>query len=77
MAGQFETLAEEISALSEAQQEEVRTRLALRQEAATIARVIGADEGDVFHVLRNLQLSPTERLRRGLIHGRRRPQLSE
>lgn len=49
----------------------------MRQEAVWIAAAIGADEGDVFHVLRNLKLSPTERLRRGLIHGRRRPQLSK
>jgi hypothetical protein len=31
------------------------------------------DVGDVFHALRNLERTPSERLRRALTHARRRP----
>ena len=70
-------LEAELAAIAPEHREEIERRLALRQKARQIAVRIGADEGDVFHVLRNMQLSPTERLRRGLIHGRRRPRISE
>jgi len=70
-------LEAELAAIPPEHREEIERRLVLRQEARLIAVRIGADEGDVFHVLRNLQLSPTERLRRGLIHGRRRPRISQ
>jgi hypothetical protein len=33
----------------------------------------GLDVIGIYHVLRNLQLSPSERLRKGLAHGRLRP----
>jgi hypothetical protein len=48
---------------------------ALKREAREIvARHPECDEGDVYHALRNLELSPAERLRQGLTRVRRRSQ---
>lgn len=52
---------------------EVERVLARRALAAEIAAELGLDPGDVYHQLRQLELSPVERLRRGLAHGRNRP----
>jgi hypothetical protein len=38
---------------------------------AIAARHRGMDVGGVYHVLRNRELTPSERLRAGLQHGRR------
>jgi hypothetical protein len=48
----------------------------LRERARQLAARLGLDEGDVYHQLKQLARTPTERLRRGLAHGRRRPRLS-
>lgn len=65
------SLEAEIAALSDAQRLEVERELALRERAARIARELGLDPHDVRQILLCLALSPTERLRRGLLHGRR------
>lgn len=47
----------------------------LWQEAHAIAaQHPGDDASDIYHALRSLRLSPTERLRRGLTRGRLRTQ---
>ena len=47
---------------------------ALWREAHALAdAATGIDAGDVYHALRCLELSPTERLRRGLTRVRHRP----
>jgi len=49
---------------------------AQRRRARALATELGLDESDVYHTLKQLARSATERLRRGLAHGRRRPRLS-
>ena len=44
-----------------------------REAHALAAAATGIDAGDVYHALRCLELSPTERLRRGLTRVRHRP----
>jgi len=44
-----------------------------RRAHAIAARQPSLDVSDVFHVLCNLQRTPSDRLRRALAHGRRRP----
>lgn len=44
-----------------------------RRAHAIVAKHPHLDPGDVYHVLINLQRSPSERLRRGLAHARLRP----
>lgn len=68
-------LEAELLALSPEQRAWAEHDLVLRDRADSIAARIGADARDVYHVLRNLERSPGERLRRGLAHGRRRPRL--
>jgi len=47
---------------------------ALRRKAlAIVSQRPDLDAGDVYHALRNLDLSPAERLRRGLTRVRVRP----
>jgi hypothetical protein len=41
-----------------------------RRAHAIVARHPELDVSDVFHTLVNLQRTPAERLRRGLLHGR-------
>lgn len=43
-----------------------------RRAHAIVADRPDLDVGDVFHALRNLERTPSERLRRALIHDRRR-----
>src|SRR5687767_4613649 len=43
-----------------------------RRAHAIAAAHVGTDAGDVYHALRCLELSPTERLRQGLSRGRLR-----
>ena len=69
-------LEAELLALTPGQRAWAEHDLELRQRAEDIAFRIDADTRDVYHLLRNLERSPTERLRRGLTHGRRRPRLS-
>jgi hypothetical protein len=71
-----DSLEDELASLPKEQRAELEGRLALRAAARRLAAKLQADEGDVFHILRNLTLTPAERLRRGLIHGRRRPRIS-
>ena len=51
--------------------------LELRDRARSLAARLEMDEGDVYHILKNLRRTPTERLRRGLAHGRARRRLPE
>lgn len=44
-----------------------------RQAHAIVSRQPDLDAGDVYHALRNLELPPAERLRRGLTRVRVRP----
>jgi hypothetical protein len=67
-------LAEEIARLTPEQQQWLEQDLALRQRADLLAHELKLDESDVYHQLKQLRRSPTERLRRGLNLGRRRPQ---
>lgn len=41
-----------------------------RRAHAIAARHPGLDVGGIYHVIRNLELAPAERLRKGLHHGR-------
>jgi hypothetical protein len=75
MAVRDAALEAELHALAPEQRLWAEHDLALRQRAHDIAARIGAESRDVYHLLRNLEKSPTARLRRGLIHGRRRPRL--
>jgi hypothetical protein len=68
-------LEAELLALSPDQRAWAEHDLDLRDRADVIAARIGADGRDVYHLLRNLERSPSERLRRGLTHGRRRPRV--
>ena len=52
----------------------VRHSETLWREAHAIAAAnVGLDPGDVYHALRCLELTPAERLRRGLTRVRHRP----
>jgi hypothetical protein len=63
----------ELDELSPEQRMWVLRAEALRREAEAIARSNpGLDAGDIYHALRCLQLTPAERLRRGLSRGRLR-----
>ena len=75
MAVRDPNLEDELQALSPEQRQWAEHDLVLRERAETIGARIGADTRDVYHLLRNLERSPTERLRRGITHGRRRPRL--
>ncbi|MFI5302431.1 MAG: hypothetical protein ACHREM_30430 [Polyangiales bacterium] len=70
------TLADELRALNSEQRADFDRLQALHARAAEIAAQLGFDESDVFHTLQQLERTPTERLRRGLAHGRRRPRVS-
>jgi hypothetical protein len=68
--------AEALSGLSEEQRAWALHSEALWRRAHEIARSSpGIDAGDVYHALRCLELSPSERLRRGLGRGRLRADL--
>jgi hypothetical protein len=69
--------AEEIEQLTPAQRQWLEEDLRLRRRAASLSRELLEDEGDVYHQLKQLRRSPTERLRLGLNHGRSRPRLVE
>jgi hypothetical protein len=65
------------STLSAEQQAWVRHSEALWREAhAIVAAAPDLDAGDVYHALRSLELTPAERLRRGLTRVRHRPHSS-
>jgi hypothetical protein len=62
-----------LDALTPAQQEWARHSESLWQRAHQVAAAHpGVDPGDVYHALRCLELTPAERLRRGLSRGRLR-----
>jgi hypothetical protein len=63
-------LTAELERLSPSERAQAEAELALRARAAKIASDLSLDARDVYHVLRSLQRSPSERLRRGLAHGR-------
>ncbi len=63
-------ILEEPSGLSEPERRWAEHDLALRERAALIAADLALDARDVYHVLRSLERTPSERLRRGLSHGR-------
>ena len=68
-------LAEELKQLTPSQRELVRIELVLRKRATFLSKQLGIDEEDVYYQLKQLLLTPTERLRRGLRHGRFRRKL--
>ena len=72
----MDSLDAELTALTPEQRSSFMADEALRVRARLIAAELGLDEGDVHHTLKQLARSATERLRRGLAHGRRRPRLS-
>jgi hypothetical protein len=62
-----------MDALSDDQQRWLEADEALwRRAHGIVARQPDLDVGDVYHTLKNFQRSPSERLRRGLRHGRAR-----
>ena len=77
MVSRTSGLADELAALPTGLRESAEMDLALRTEAKRLAGELNLDAGDVYHFLRGRQRTPTERLRRGLNHGRRRPRLPE
>src|SRR5690606_16278202 len=70
-------LAEELAQLPPEQRAWVEADLALRTRARDLAARLGLDEGDVYHQLKQLRRSPSERLRMGLGHGRLRRRIPE
>ncbi len=72
LVAQDPVLASEVSALSEEHRRWLEVDLALRARAATLAIELSLDEGDIYHQLKQLRRTSTERLRTGLAHGRRR-----
>jgi aconitase B len=71
------TLDEELEQLSPEQQAWARADLALRERASAMAARLGLDPGDVYHQLKQLKRSPSERLRVGLAQGRLRRRITE
>lgn len=63
-------LEEELSRLDAEQRAWAEDQLARRAHAARLADELGLDPDDVFHILRHLERSPSERLSIGLRHGR-------
>ncbi|MDQ3033118.1 MAG: hypothetical protein M3Y87_11920 [Myxococcota bacterium] len=63
-------LVAELDRLSPSERQMAEEELALRARAAGIAADLALDPRDVYHVLRCIQRTPSERLRRGLAHGR-------
>ena len=70
------SLEEELAELTASERASFAEDQALRGRARLLAARLGLDEGDVLHTLKQLARTPTERLRRGLSHGRRRPRIS-
>jgi hypothetical protein len=77
MASRDPLFAKEIEALSDDQRRWLEEDLGLRATAARLAAELGLDPSDVYHQLKQLRRSPTERLRLGLNHGRHRPRIAE
>jgi hypothetical protein len=71
------SLEEELAQLTPEQRAWVEADLALRAKAHDLAARLGLDEGDVYHQLKQLRRSPSERLRMGLGHGRLRRRIPE
>jgi hypothetical protein len=66
------TTPERLDGLTPDQQAWAERSERLWQRAHRIASEAGVDAGDVYHALRCLELTPTERLRQGLGRGRLR-----
>lgn len=73
LAARDPLFAEEIEGLTPEQRQWLEDDLLLRRRAARLAEELLLDESDVYHQLKQLRRSPTERLRIGLGHGRSRP----
>lgn len=71
------TLEEELAALSAEQRAWVLADLALRSDANVLAAKLNLDAGDVYHQLKQLRRTPSERLRLGLAHGRLRRRIPD
>jgi hypothetical protein len=71
------SLADEIAALPLEQREWAERELALRERARVLAERLQLDASDVHHQLKQLQRSPSERLRQGLAFGRARPRIAD
>ena len=68
------TARSDLATLTEDEQTWVRDSEMLWREAhAIVAAHPDLDAGDVYHALRSLELTPAERLRRGLTRVRHRP----
>ena len=65
-----DVLARELATLSEEQRREVEQEIERRKQAELIAAELGLDPHDVRLILKQLALSPSERLHRGLTLGR-------
>lgn len=65
-----EVLVRELATLSEEQRREVEQEIERRARAELIAAELGLDPHDVRLILKQLALTPSERLHRGLTLGR-------
>ena len=70
-------LEEELALLAPEERAWVEADLSLRRRAAQLAERLGLDASDVYHQLKHLARSPSERLRLGLAHGRLRSHRAE
>jgi hypothetical protein len=77
MPARPEALEQELSQLTPEQRAWVENDFALRARAGALAARLGLDPGDVYHQLKQLKRSPSERLRLGLQHGRLRRRIPE
>lgn len=73
LAARDPLFAAEIEALTPEPRQWLEDDLQLRRRAARLADELLLDQSDVYHQLKQLRRSPTERLRLGLSHGRSRP----
>jgi len=62
--------SDELALLSQEQRAWLDDDQTLRVRADDVGRELGLDPHDVYRVLKQLRRSPSERLRRGLAHGR-------
>lgn len=77
LAARDPLFAAEIEELTAGQRQWLEDDLQLRRRAARLADELLLDESDVYHQLKQLRRSPTERLQLGLGHGRSRPRRVE
>ena len=77
MSARAKSLEEELAQLTCEERAWVEADLALRARAEALSARLGLDQGDVYHQLKQLMRSPSERLRLGLSHGRLRRRIPE